>query len=333
MSAWVEAVEAKARIIHEQLAVARAIAEKNDLNVNDVSKPYLELLRSLYRDEFGFAQLVDASDLVTRFIGPAVSGVDPTVTTVTSLFNSLRNQIRGVTKSIIGLSSDENVKWPSDLDPHLSGLTQGSLIVGISILPPGEGSAKGQQQIPDVSQEIVESIRGAVRSIATIARHVHEEGIDNSAIQNDFPDPAVRDTVMVAASKLAPTGRRGIEGVAFYGPEEIGIEPPPLSVRSRKVLLQSLARPVRVAGSGSFEGVVRAIDLDARRFEIREVKDIGTIRCIYEPDQKELAKDVLDRRIVVSGNYETMENQKPRLIAVTSVDEVDDPEQQTDLKL
>ena len=56
MSAWVEAVEAKARIIHEQLAVARAIAERNGLNVNDVSKPYLELLRSLYRDEFGFAQ-------------------------------------------------------------------------------------------------------------------------------------------------------------------------------------------------------------------------------------------------------------------------------------
>ena len=333
MSAWVEAVESKARIIHEQLAAARAIAERNGVSVDDLAKPYLELLRSLYRDEFAFAQLVDASDLVTRFIGPAVSGVDPTVTIVTSLFNTLRNQIRRVAKSIVGLSSEANVKWPSDLDPHLSGIAHGSLVVGISIRRPGGSSESGQQQIPDVSEEIVESVRGAVRSLATIARHVHEEGIDNSAIQGDFPDPAVRDTVMVAASMLAPTGRRGIEGVAFYGPEEMGIEPPPLTARSRKALRQSLIRPVRISGEGSFEGVVRAIDLDARRFEIRDVKDIGTIRCIFEPNQQELAKNVLDRRIQVAGSYETIENQKPRLIAVASIDIVDDPEQQTDLNI
>ena len=333
MTAWVEAVEAKARIIHEQLAAARAIAERNGGSVDEVAKPYLDLLRSLYRDEFAFAHLVDASDLVTRFIGPAVSGVDPTVTVVTSLFNTLRNQIRGVAKSIVGLSSEEYVKWPSDLDPHLSGLTHGSLVVGISIRPREGSSESGQQQIPDVSNEILESVRGAVRSLATIARHVHEDGIDTNAIQNDFPDPAVRDTVMVAASKLAPTGRRGIERVAFYGPEEMGIEPPPLTVRSRKTLRQSLARPIRITGEGKFEGIVRAIDLDVRRFEIREVRNIGTIRCMYDPSQQELAKDVLDRRIQVSGSYETMENQKPRLIAVDSIDLVDDSEQQVDLNL
>ena len=333
MREWVKTVEIKARIIHEQLAAARDIAERNGADVDEITQPYWNFLESLYRDEFTFAKLVDASDLVTRFTGPAVSGIDPTVTTITSLFNTLRSQIRGVAKSIVGLSDSENVRWPSELDPHLSGLSQGSLVIGISIHPSDQRRDRGQLTVPGVSHEIVESVRSAVRSIATVARHVHEDHIDSTAIRSDFPDPAVRDTVMVAASKLAPSGRRGIEGVAFYGPEETGIEALPLTARSRKILNQSLVRPIRISGQGSFEGIVRAIDLDARRFEIREVTDIGAIRCIYEPSQQESVKNILDRRVRVSGSYETTRNRKPRLIAVSSIDVSDAAKHQIDIEL
>ena len=113
MREWINTVETKARIIHEQLVAARGIAEKNGADVAEITQPYLELLESLYSDEFAFAKLVDTSDLVTRFTGPAVSEIDPTVTTITSLFNTLRNQVRGVAKSIVGLSDSENMKWPS----------------------------------------------------------------------------------------------------------------------------------------------------------------------------------------------------------------------------
>ena len=331
MSEWTEAVEAKARIIHGQLAAACVLAERNGASPDDIAQPYLELLRSLYRDEFAFAQLVDTSDLVARFVGPAVSGSDPTVTTVTGVFNTLRNQIRQIAKSIVGLSSDERVAWPSDLDPHLSGMTHGSLVVGISIHSPDEDMEEGQTAIPGVSQEIFESVRGAVRSIATVAHHVHGDRIDEPAIESSFPDPAVRDTVMVAASKLAPTGRKGIEGVAFYGPEETEVEAPLLTAQSRRMLNQALGSPIRVKGHGSFEGVVRAIDLDARRFHIREVEHIGGLRCMYGPGEHETAKTALDRRVRVSGNYEVTENQKPRLIAVTSIEVLDDPARQFDM--
>ena len=333
MNEWTEAVEAKARIIHGQLAAACVIAERNGASAHDIAQPYLELLRSLYRDEFAFAQLVDTSDLVARFVGPAVSGSDPTVTTVTGVFNTLRNQIRQIAQSIVGLSSDERVAWPSDLDPHLSGMTHGSLVVGISIHSPDEDVEKGQTAVPGVSQEIFESVRGAVRSIATVAHHVHGDRVDEPAIESSFPDPAVRDTVMVAASKLAPTGRKGIEGVAFYGPEETGVEAPLLTAQSRKMLNQALGSPIRVKGHGSFEGVVRAIDLDARRFHIREVEHIGGLRCMYGHGEHETAKTALDRRVRVSGSYEVTENQKPRLIAVTSIELLNDPARQGNLDL
>ena len=138
---------------------------------------------------------------------------------------------------------------------------------------------------------------------------------------------------MVAASKLAPTGRKGIEGVAFYGPEETGVEAPLLTARSRKVLNQALGSPIRVKGHGSFEGVVRAIDLDARRFHIREVEHIGGLRCMYGPGEYEIAKMALDRRVRVTGNYEVTENQRPRLIAVTSIELMDDSARQGNLDL
>ena len=333
MNKWTAAVEAKARIIHGQLAAACVLAEKNGASADDIAQPYLDLLRSLYRDEFTFAQLVDTSDLVARFVGPAVSGPDPTVTTVTEVFHTLRSQIRQIAKSIVGLSSDEQVAWPSDLDPHLSGLTHGSLVVGISIHSPDEGMVQGQTPIPGVSQEIFQSVRGAVRSIATVAHHVHGDRVDESAIESSFPDPAVRDTVMVAASKLAPTGRRGIEGVAFYGSEETGVEASLLTARSRKSLNQALGRPIRIKGHDSFEGVVRAIDLDARRFHIREVEHIGGLRCMYGPGEHEAAKTALDHRVRVAGSYEVTESQKPRLIAVTSIEVLDDPARQGDLDL
>ena len=63
MSEWIDAVEAKARITHGQLAAACAIAERNGASADDMAQPYLEQLRSLYREEFAFAQLVDTPDI------------------------------------------------------------------------------------------------------------------------------------------------------------------------------------------------------------------------------------------------------------------------------
>ena len=66
MREWTDAVEAKARIIHGQLAAARAIAERNGASADDIARPYLDLLASLHREELALAQLADASDVALR---------------------------------------------------------------------------------------------------------------------------------------------------------------------------------------------------------------------------------------------------------------------------
>lgn len=198
--------------------------------------------------------------------------------------------------------------------------------MGICIQGDESEALERQRALPEVSRPVLVAAKEAVRSIAAITRHVHDEGIDEG-IDEDCPDPAVRDTVVVAASKLAPSGRAGIDRLSLYGPDATGREATPLTRKSRKVLEHAVRRPVRVTGSGSFRGVVRAIDLDARRFEIRRVDGIGAIRCIYGSDRDALAKQILDTEVIVAGQYEAQPDRKPRLIEVSSLDVVDRPTQ------
>ena len=327
MGAWIETVEAKARIIHGQISAARALAERLGEDPNKVDGPYLDLLGKLYGDEYPFARLVDNSDLVARFEGPAVHAKAPTIFFVASMCSDLCKHVRQVINSIVGPATDQRVRrWPAWLDPSLSGMAPGSLVMGVCIQGGEPEALERQRELPGISRPVLEDAKEAVRSIATVTRHVHDDGVDEG-INEYWPDPAVRDTVVVAASKLAPSGRAGIDRVELYGPDVTGIEARPLTPESRKVLESAVGRPVRVSGSGSFRGVVRAIDLDARRFDIRRVDGVGAIRCIFGSDRDEQAKEILDAEVVVSGEYEAQPDQRPRLIQVSSLDVVVQPTQ------
>ena len=322
MGTWTDSVELKAAIIHSQLAAARDLAVRHHSSVDDISQPYLSLLRSLYADEFPFAQLADSSDLVARFSGPAVDVNDPTVSIVISVFSDIREQIRSIARSVVGLAIDRQIRWPSNLDPHLSGIARGSLIVGISVAPPSLPAARAQLEIDGVSDQIFASIRTAVRSLASVARHVGESSMD-STFREAFPDPAVRDTVLVAAKRLAPTGRRGIDSVSFFSDENA--EAASLTPKSRAVIVGALMTPVEQPGSGTFIGALREIDLDARRFEIRGVEGIGSIRCVYSERHDDIIRKALDARVKVSGGFETLSGGRPRLIAVQSIELLERP--------
>ena len=337
MGKWVKALEAKARIIHGQLAEARKLAVETGLDPDDVAQRYFDLINDLYRDEYQFAQLIDDADLMVRYSGPAIS-LGPTMSMFTSVCRDLRSQIQGVAKAIFGLSVDEphaaarrpRLRWPSELDPLLSGLAQGSLVVGVRIQSPDEDARANQPALAGVSDSIVESVRMAVKNIATVSRHVDDGGIDEDAIQAELPDPAIRDTILVAAAKLAPTGRKQYQSVSFYSQDD-ATPARELTAASRRVLNRAVARPVRASHEGSFEGVIRAVDLDARRFEIRRVANAGAIRCMYQSEEHELVRHSLDARVRVTGQYETLAGYQPRLIAVSSLEVLEPPAQQSEI--
>ena len=75
--------------------------------------------------------------------------------------------------------------------------------------------------------------------------------------------------------------------------------------------------------SATFSGVVRAIDLDARRFEVRHVQEFngGSIRCIYSRDALSDEKAILGMRVRVHGKYDASSG-APRLAQVVGVEVV-----------
>ncbi|MFZ5697803.1 MAG: hypothetical protein ACOY9J_03625 [Pseudomonadota bacterium] len=321
MGIWTEMVERKASIIHAQMSAAREIALANGGSPEQISEPYLKLLRALYADEFPFAQLTDSSDLVARFSGPAVDVRDPAVSIVISVFSDIRGQIRSIAKSVAGLSSESQIRWPAHLDPHLAGIARGSLIVGVSVVPPEFNKPGSQLEFAGVSEHIFASVLSAIRGLSSVARHIGENEISQS-LNEEFPDPAVRDTVLVAARRLSPTGRRGIDSVSFFSPKTKEENPVELTQRSRQVIAGALNAPVHRHTEGSFEGVLREVDLDAKRFEIRGVSGVGSIRCAYAERHEADVRKSLDARVKISGRFEALPSGRPRMVAVESVERI-----------
>jgi hypothetical protein len=256
------------------------------------------------------------------------------VSLVTGAFSKLRTQIQHIAKSIAGLE-DKRLRWPEHLDPHLSGLAYGSLVVGMRVPRPGEVDSQGQLVLEGVTDGLYAAVRDAVRSLPAIPRLIKEEGVSDE-VYSLFPDPAVRDTVMLAAHKLAPSkSSKGITDLFLSCPGEEESAPPPLTKKSREILRQSLNQPSskRSSGEDSFEGVVREIDLDALRFEIRGARYQRGIRCIYDDRHKPMIKKILDHTVRVSGSYEAGENEQPRLVSVETIEVLRRPDEQIGLAL
>jgi hypothetical protein len=327
MGIWTDTVNQRALLIHEQITSALRIAGESSIDQRLLVKPYIDLLNSLYSEEFPFAQLADTADLIAHFDGPAVSMHEPSVSLVANAFTEIRNQIRGIAKSVAGLSNARRSKWPSELDPYLSGLAHGSLIIGVRLPNPDE-SKEPEYHLPPVAMEqLYQSVRSAVISLSTISQFIKEDKV-SEGISDFLPDPAVRDTVMVAASKLAPSGRKGITSLSLIGPNADERHGGALTPESRKIIHRSLAKPAKISGSGSFDGVVRQVDLDSRRFEIRRVQGASAIRCMYEPRHGSTVKQILDARVTVAGEYEAAENSQPRLINVSDIKILKTPAEQ-----
>jgi hypothetical protein len=340
MRIWREQVEAKAKLVHLQLAAARQLAQEFGGDIDAASEPYLALLSTLYEEEFPLANLLDNSDLVVRFEGPAV-GHEPPAGLVSVALKQIREEVRNVAKAVIGLVKDD-VRWPAGLDPHLAGIAQGSLIIGVRVPTEHDLLYHDQLSIEGVNDTVLDSVRSAVRSLQTVSRHISDNGVDDG-IAEDIPDPAVRDAVLMAAQNLAPTGRKGIDRVSFLGGRlasptgevgATGIEGSSLTPRSRLALRQVIREPVMLERrKGRFTGVVREIDLDVNRFEIRHVPGvIGGIRCIYPESLYKRVRTYLDATVEVRGEYEAGPDKQPRLVRVEHVKIVSRPSKQLPLK-
>ena len=215
MGAWIDQVHRRAAILLNQMQAARKLAETHGGNAEEIGRPYFSKIESLYENELPWALLMDDSDLVVRMTGPAVNQSSPMLSAVSGAFDDIRSQIMRVTKAIIGLAPDD-AHGRGGLELALSGIARGSLVVGVRVMKPSE-MPKGAGLFGD-DDPLYRSVKEAVRQIAVVTQYISNEGLDDS-LRNRIPDPAVRDALTVAAQRLAPSGKRGIDTVTLYSPE------------------------------------------------------------------------------------------------------------------
>jgi hypothetical protein len=331
MAGWIEQVEHKAAILLDQMAAARALAERVNMDAADVMRPYFDMLNTLYADEMPHARALDSSDLVLHIEGPALQDLNPRIKLLSGIFSDLREQVTKITKAVIGLSDTEPAKLPPELELGLTSLARGSLVMGVKVRPPqaaargekAENAAPGTQvSLWGEDDPLYQAVREAIRSLARVAWYLGPRGIDEHIV-DDFPDPGVRDVVLTAAEQLAPSGRRGYNRVTISADGVDNREPEPLTPQSRKVLRANAGTPVRSPREGNFIGRVRAIDLDARRFQLRRVEGAGAVRCVYDEAIHD-PKALLDRTVRVRGLVEYDQRDRPRLMQVQSLTILED---------
>ena len=101
MGIWIDAVEARARLIHQEIAGAQMLARSRGLDPQVFSGGLYDELARLYRDNYAYAQLADHADLIARYRGPGVVNREPPISLVTCLFGKLKEEIRAIAVTLL----------------------------------------------------------------------------------------------------------------------------------------------------------------------------------------------------------------------------------------
>jgi len=201
------------------------------------------------------------------------------------------------------------VRVPAPLDMGVVGIAGGSLYIGFSAV---DATAEG-----DLTRQAVDSIALAGELVAD------DRSLNDLAAK--FEDPAARDTAVAAVRHLSPSGRAGITEIELF----VKRLPYPVSLttETRRHARRLMAQPVPTTVAPvpvTFVGTVREVDLDAFRFEIRNVDGHpDAIRCAHELYEEEI-KELVDRRVRVTGIAEYGPRNDVRLLWVNVVERVDD---------
>jgi hypothetical protein len=277
-----------------------------------------KMVESIYAEEMPLARILDSSDLVLHAEGPSTSTNSPGLHAFNWLCTSAEKQIRTLAKSIFEISDFDSKVLYRKLDIRFSGFAPGSIYAGFSISE--IESILGSNE----PETVYNTIKSAVRQLPVIPEYIGDEKISHG-ISEIMPDPALRDASLEAVFNLSPSGRAGIHTIDISSPDT---RKNALTTKERVVLREALLKPIsRQKRFGRFVGEVRVIDLDAGRFQLRNISGVGNLRCVMPEVSGELGKKILGCHVCVEGEYESDPSGKPRLMFASRIIPAAIPEQ------
>jgi hypothetical protein len=324
---WSDVLDYKARILYAQIALLQeGVRDQggSDEMIDALCEPYVELLKSMYAEDYPLAKAIEESDLLLQLEGPAINRDNPRISVITGVFSKVRKEVANIAKAIAQISNTQR-RIPKEMDLGLSAFARGSLILGFTLPSPEEieEANAGQQSLLGEQDPLYQAARQAIHTLGLVTQHIGEgKALDELA--TFVPDAQVRDTALLAIENLAPSRRQGIDSVRIAGREIGALEAAPLTYAVREALHKQLRHPVVSEEEVTIVGDVREIDLDAHRFELRHIEnmEVNDVRCVYSEESDEEAAEWLNKHIRVTGTVDRDQAGKPRLLEVTAPIEV-----------
>jgi hypothetical protein len=322
---WKEVLDHKAHLLYSEIAHIQSEMTAHGNNVAQIDlfcAPYYELLESIYSEDYPLANAVENSDLVVRLKGIGVDKNRPRLSVITSYFGKVRTQVTNIAKAIADLDETQR-KVPRQFDLALSAFAKGSLVLGFTLPTLEDLENNDQTTLFGENDPLYQAARQAMKTLGVVSHYVAQDA-SLEAIAEAVPDPKIRDITMSAIGDLAPTAQSGLSSVAIAGREIGSFESGVLTKTTRANIRQVLKHPVASDEIITFPGQVRAIDLDARRFDLRHIENekLNEVRCIYSDDYADdnEASKWINHHVLVTGKVERDPNGKARLMEIESID-------------
>lgn len=294
----------------------------SDEDIASMSQPYYELLKRSYLEDYPLVTAFDTSDLIVILRGEAAELINPRLSLITSYFTKIRSQVTKLTKELADIAHS-SARLPREVDLGLSAYGRGSLVLGFA-LPPASGldeNEVGQEMLFGEYDPLYKAAKEAMRTLGVVSYHV-AEGHSIEDIAKDVLDGKVRDVALSAVQEIAPTGKLGVSSVTVSGKDQAH-SAGELTPQVRKAVGEALKTPAVGDEFTELVGLVREIDLDAQRFELRQVEHdrISDVRCAYSsasyPDSE--ATKWVNNKVSIYGKVERNSAGKARLIEVVKV--------------
>lgn len=316
---WVDNLHRRAGVLHEQISLAFQVQRDQGVDMSAFITQYRGMLNELYSESLPLSNLMDNSDILFHAEGPGAKHHAAFSGAVAWLCEEVERRVRQLAVASLGVSGQAADAAEHDVRILLNGMAPGSLWAGFSVDSAQRMASSEPLPLTD-SAPALETMRAAVRALSTVPTFIGDEEI-NEEINEAIEDPTVRDATLMAAYHLAPTGRRGIHTLEMSAPRSL-VPQTALTNRERTVLRETAVRRpmLRSTKKGSFVGQLREVDLDARRFQLRGVPEIGTLRCVLDELNVDIARRHIGQGAKVIGTYEADGDGRPRLMRVERIE-------------
>lgn len=251
-----------------------------------------------------------------KLVGPKARWGETPASVVTAFLDALRKGVQSIAGyelwgRTIGRPPGE---LQSACDLEIALFAPGSFEVGVRLPEPSQGQL--------VQDQYRAAAKSALDGFLIVAGWASLEQPDPILLAHAFPDFGKRRLALRAVKPFVPRRQGGIDFVELYGAMLDNASPIHLAPESADRIASELEAAV-AEHEESHEGDIREMDLDKRTFRLRNVLDVGEVRCQFPEDLASQATDLLGKRVRLIGTRTVSADGSASMLIVTDIEKIE----------